>query len=103
MVSVDRISSDRIRINETYTSRKEAVNQIIARKTSENKRYLELYGADCADLTHFNLIIDTSFLRPEQVAELILIDYKKWQTATNHVRAYISPLNLFPTRTLSEF
>ena len=78
MVSANRISGDSQRENEKYASKEEAVNQIMARKASENKRYTELYGADCADMSNFNLIIDTSFIAPERVADIILTEYKSW-------------------------
>ena len=78
MVSVKRISNDKQRRNEKYASDEEAANHIMARKASENKRYMELYGADCSDLSNFDLVVDTSFITPEQVAEIILTEYRAW-------------------------
>jgi cytidylate kinase len=78
MVSANRISKDNQRKGERYSSREEAANNIIARKTSENRRYMDLYGADCSDLSHFNLIVDTSFITPDQVADIILAEYNLW-------------------------
>ena len=72
MVSVNRISDDKQRESEKYLSKEEAVNKIIARKESENKRYMELYGADCSDLSNFDLVVDTSFITPEEVADVII-------------------------------
>jgi len=77
MVAANRISNDRQRKNEQYISQEEAVQNIIARKESENKRYMELYGADCSDLSNFNLTIDTSFVTPEEVADKIIGGYRK--------------------------
>ena len=71
-VAIDRIYGDSGRINENYSSKGEAANLLIARKESENKRYLELYGVDSTDLTNFDLVIDTSLLTPEQVVEQII-------------------------------
>ena len=78
VVSAKRISLDNQRENEKYSSREEAVNNILARKESENKRYMELYGADCSNLNNFNLIIDTSYITPEEVADRIIDGYKAW-------------------------
>ena len=75
IVSVNRISNDNQRKNEEYASQEEAINKIIARKESENKRYMELYGADCSDLSHFDMVIDTSFITPEEVADRIIAEY----------------------------
>ena len=75
MVSINRIAGDNQRINESYASIEEAADQITARKESENKRYKELYGANCSDLSNFDLIIDTSFITSEQVANLIMEEF----------------------------
>ena len=77
-VSAKRISGDKQRTNEKYSSDEEAVSKIIARKESENKRYFELYGADCSNLSNFNLIIDTSFITPEKTADIIIDKYNMW-------------------------
>lgn len=76
MVAINRISTDDQRINESYSSREEAAEHIIARKESENKRFMELYGVDCSDLSHFNLVIDTSNIPAKQVAERIINAYQ---------------------------
>ncbi|MCL2501825.1 MAG: cytidylate kinase family protein [Bacteroidales bacterium] len=74
-ISAQRILGDGQRGKERYSSEEDAVNKIAARKASENKRYLEIYGADCSDLSNFDLIIDTSFIAPHEVVEAILTEY----------------------------
>ena len=76
-VAANRISNDRQRKSEQYVSQEEAVQNIIARKESENKRYMELYGADCTNLSNYNLMVDTSFITPEEVADAIMGEYRK--------------------------
>ena len=76
-IAATRISNDKQRKSEQYISHEEAVQNIIARKESENKRYMELYGADCADESNFNLMVDTSFITPEEVADVIIGEYGK--------------------------
>jgi cytidylate kinase len=78
MVSADRISKDRDRKSENYASQAEAVQNIIARKTSENKRYCELYGVDCSNMDNFDLVVDTSFITPAAAAEIIINGYRQW-------------------------
>jgi len=80
IVAANRIVNDNQRENEGYSSKEEAVVKIIARKTSEHKRYMDFYGIDCNDLSQFNLIIDTSFISPEKVADRILATYNAWLT-----------------------
>ena len=77
-VAANRISSDHHRRSEKYASAEEAIQYLIARKESENKRYMDLYGTDCANLSNFNLIIDTSFISPEKAADAIIAGYQTW-------------------------
>lgn len=71
-VTVDRILSDPNRTNEEYKNREEAIEKITARKQSENARFLKKYGADCTDLGNFDLIVNTSNRKPEDVYALII-------------------------------
>lgn len=71
-VSAGRILSDPNRNSEQYKNKEEAISKILARKQSENDRFLLKYGADCGNLHNFDLVIDTTERRPEEVAELIL-------------------------------
>ncbi len=71
-VAADRILNDPNRNSEQYTGKAEAIEKILARKQSENARFLAKYGADCANLHNFDLVIDTTRRSPEQVAALIL-------------------------------
>ena len=79
-VAVSRIFDDLQRKNEKYASREEAAQHIIARKESENKRYMDLYGADCSDLSNFNLVIDSSFVTPDELADMIIEEYYIWES-----------------------
>ena len=78
IVSANRISGDHQRKNEKYSSGEEAINNIIARKDSENKRYMDLYGVDCSDLSNYDLVIDTSFITPGKTADMIIAGYNAW-------------------------
>jgi len=77
MVAAQRISGDMARKNEKYVTLEDAAAQIQARKISENKRYLDLYGVDCADFANFDLIVNTSDFSPEEVADIIIREYSQ--------------------------
>ena len=77
--AVSRILEDSDRKSETYKDRETARNQLIQRKSSENKRFLRLYGADCEDADQFDLVIDTTSLKPEQVLARIIEGFQAWQ------------------------
>jgi CMP/dCMP kinase len=70
--SVRRIMADQARNSEEYRSPSEAAEKILARKQSENARFLSKYGADCTNHDHFDIIVDTTDRVPEEVAEIIL-------------------------------
>jgi len=50
----------------------EAMNTTRARRESESKRYLALYQVDNHDLTHYDLVIDTTNTSADAVVEIIL-------------------------------
>lgn len=70
-VAVQRILNDPYRDSEQYRSPEEAAEKILARKASENARFLAKYGADCANLNNFDLVIDTAQRTQAEVAEVI--------------------------------
>jgi cytidylate kinase len=70
-VAVQRIMNDPNRDSEQYTSPTEAAQKILARKASENARFLVKYGADCANFNNFDLVINTANRTQAQVAEVI--------------------------------
>jgi CMP/dCMP kinase len=70
-VAAERILSDPTRNSEQYASVDEAIEKIRARKASENVRFLTKYGADCADLHNFDVVINTTRRTPNEVNDLI--------------------------------
>lgn len=44
----------------------------------ENERYYQVYGVRKDDMSNYDLVIDTTNLKPEQVAEIIEKEYFKW-------------------------
>jgi len=71
-IAVQRILNDPNRNSEQYSSPQEAAQKILARKASENARFLAKYGADCSNLDNFDLVIDTAKRSQAEVAEVIL-------------------------------
>lgn len=78
-VAAERIVNDKNRKREDYTSIEIAVADLKARKESENKRFLRVYGADCSNLKNFNLVINTQDVSPESVAQIIITEFEKYQ------------------------
>jgi len=71
-VAALRIIHDPARDSEQYGSPEEAAQKILARKSSENARFLLKYGADSTNLNNFDIVIDTTHRTREEVAALVL-------------------------------
>ncbi len=69
------------RVSESGDSVDAVYNNIIDRRTSEQKRYMNLYNVDALDLTPFDLVIDTSKYPLVEVAQMITNSYKNWLEA----------------------
>lgn len=70
--AVKRIMEDHRGDVERYSGPEDAKCEILARKSSENLRYSTRYSVDCSDLANYDLIIDTSSLSPQEVADIIM-------------------------------
>jgi cytidylate kinase len=77
-VSAARIMADSTRRKEKYRDLEHAIHDITARKSSENRRFLEIYGADCADKNNFDLVVDTTDITPDEVAGQVLSAFLEW-------------------------
>ncbi|MFP3226645.1 MAG: AAA family ATPase [Sulfolobaceae archaeon] len=60
-------------------SEDDALVQIMKRERSHKERFLRYYGIDIFDLTNFDLVINTQYLKPNDVADLIITFIKKIQ------------------------
>jgi cytidylate kinase len=78
-VAAQRIMSDPTRKSEQYDNPIQAIEELLARKRSENERFLKIYGADCTNLANFNLTVDTSGIAPSEVSERISNSFRQWQ------------------------
>ncbi len=65
------------RSDEPFASVEEAAASLKKRRESERERYLRFYGVDITDLSHYDLVVDTTGKTPEEVAEAIEDGWKK--------------------------
>ena len=70
LVAAKRVcSADRT--DEKFDNCALAMESLAARRESEAKRYLDYYGQDIRDMNNYDHVVDTTFLTPEAVAEVI--------------------------------
>ena len=71
----DETRRDSERKFETVEEQKQDIEK---RYNLENARYFELYGVRKEDESNYDLVLDTSNLTPNEVADKIEEEYKKW-------------------------
>ncbi len=102
VIAARRVMADKTRHNEPdYANIESALKKLRARKHSENTRFLEKYGADCADLSNFDVIINTSVPSIKEVTEQVLKIYQSWAKGDTFHKHWVSPKMLFPTQEIA--
>ncbi len=95
-VSAARILGDH-RAEESFGTVEETAANILRRKESERKRYLDFYGVDCKDLAQYSLVVDTTYATPEQVADCVCDCFDVWKDNHDMHICFLSPFRpLYP-------
>ncbi len=87
-----RVSND-----EKYSSVEEAMNKLMERRVVENRRYKAVYNVNCEDLTNYDVVIDTTFISPNEAVDIIMDCYYKKERNEKYEKLWISPQFLLPT------
>ncbi|MEK7529382.1 MAG: cytidylate kinase family protein [Patescibacteria group bacterium] len=64
-----------------YTSAEEVRHQAAKRSASDNVRYEKYYGIHWDDKSRFDLVLDTTAVSPEDVAERVIKAAKAWESS----------------------
>lgn len=72
----------------------ETVRSTRSRRLSEQKRYMDQYGVDIADLSNYDLVIDTTTATPEEIAGVILRAFRSHCEGNTVRECYVSPERL---------
>lgn len=64
---------------ENFPSIKHHKQALIERFNRENERYFKLYGVRKEDHSNYDLVIDTTYKSPEEVANIIIKEYQRWK------------------------
>ncbi len=97
-VAGKRLFNDKTRGKEDskYKSIEEATKEREERRIGEKERYLNRYGVNLEDEENYDLIIDTSYSTPSDIAEVILECEKCYATSQQFGKKWISPEELLP-------
>ena len=79
------------RTGEHVATLEETVACTKGRRESEKKRYFTQYGVDITDFSNYDLVVDTTYATPEEVAGVILSCLEKWKADPTLHFCYLSP------------
>lgn len=63
---------------ENFSTLEEQKADMIKRFKLENERYYNLYNVKKDDMSNYDLVVDTTNILPEEVADTIIKEYTKW-------------------------
>ncbi len=66
---------------ETYASPEEASEKLMERAMEENRRFKEIYGVDNLDFNNYDLIVDSTYATPEEIALTIVENAKEFEVS----------------------
>lgn len=91
-VAAMRVMNDTRGAEEKYTSFEEAKRLLAERAATEKVRYKEIYDLNYMDFSNYDLVIDSTYCLPEQIAEVILKEAREYEhRQTKSTRMLISP------------
>lgn len=86
-------------VEEQYGSFEEAAESLRKRKQLEDSRFAEIYSVRTTDFSNYDLIVDSTFITPEELADIIL-EKARGENAGQQV--YLSLQRLLPTKMLQD-
>ena len=92
---------DASRSDEKHSSLADALENNRSRTQLETTRFLALYGIAMRDYSNYDLVVDTSFVTPEQVAEVIEATFRSWKTQAHFAQLWMSPRRLLALQDVS--
>ena len=95
--AADRVLRDTDRDAEKYATSLVAIRDIEARTISEMRRFQNTYRVDVTDLANYDFVIDSEFLTPDTVVELVSAAFSFWINMVSFPAALISPKTAIPS------
>lgn len=95
-IAAERVFSAK-RETESFASVEECKSHIFSRQLTELDNYQKMYGVDYMDSSNYDLIIDSTYATPKEVAEKIVECMNKM-----HARFQMNPRSLYPTQSVRD-
>ena len=102
LVAATRVMKEPRGVAETYSDIEDARLKLIERARIENERFKQLYDIDNFDYSNYNLIIDSTYVSPEDMTNIVYDKYQKYCNNNYEETSDIlmSPTSLFPLESI---
>jgi len=98
-----RVYHDAVRSDsESYESVEVCRTALVHRQQLEKQRFQELYQIDYFDMGNYNLVIESTHVSPEVVAEEIIARFAAYQRGAFRRLVELNLKSLFPTKEISD-
>ncbi len=78
LVAAERVTKDSSRTNEDHATLEETLANLKNRRASEVERFKKYYKVDIEDRKNFDLVLDTSSQKPEELAQIIMDAFERF-------------------------
>lgn len=85
-----RVFNDSERGAESYASVSEAKEGLVKRAGLEKTRFQDLYKINYYDASNYNLVIESTMAKPEDIADEIIKQYKQYETQAFSTKVLIN-------------
>ena len=101
--AASRVIKSRRGKEETYADLEEAKLKLFERSRLENERFKEIYGVDNFDYSNYNLIIDSTYLAPDMLADIVYSKYQAYCNSSDKMNVVaLSPASLYPLKEVKD-
>lgn len=102
-IAGDRVFKDKTRGKEDqYDSLEQAITKTKERKLAEISRYKQRYGVDLTEPTNYDLIVDTSYSKSDELADIIINGEEKYRRGDYYPKYWKSPALFIPSQKIME-
>lgn len=77
-IAAKRVSHDNKRFSEPTGDEMKVLENLLERQRVENERFKRFYNADCSNRDNFDMVIDSSSLTADEVADNIIAEFQKF-------------------------
>ena len=98
-----RVFKDTTRgVEDQYETIEKAIEKTRERKLAEIQRYKERYGVDLANPDNYDLIIDTSYSKSQELADIIINGEENYRKGEEYPKTWKSPALFLPSQKIGE-